>query len=147
METVDRFDCIRQQREPEPLITLQERSGGNTITLEAASLLKQYAVSEIDTLLVLDEDCPFEEQLHLVLARDGRILDHIYIGMMYMSGMFALIDSGDRWLRFKFEGDAIWTLRIEAKGRRGLGLLPSVAWRSGGLLSRRYMFLSRGDGE
>jgi hypothetical protein len=43
--------------------------------LDAAALVAQYAVSGTRTLIVLDEDTAYEEQLHLVLLQEGEVLD------------------------------------------------------------------------
>ena len=136
---------ISQQTNPEPRIELRPRSGGRSFTLDAAELVEQYAVSATDTLLVLDDDCPYEERLHLVLMRNDRLIDHIEIGAMYVPGIFAPIYLRDRELRFRFESDAIWTLTIRHAGRRLLGGLPSWARRRTSLFAKHYMFLRFGE--
>lgn len=145
MDQTDRFECVQKQREPEAKIELLSRSDGSSITLDAAELVEQYAVSEIDTLLVLDEDCPYEERLHLVLMRRDRIIDYVEIGVMYMPGIFKPVSANGGELRFRFESDAIWTLTISETGRRVFGGLPAGASRNGRFLKKRHLFLEHGD--
>jgi len=140
----DRFKSIEQQREPEPKVVLRDRSGGKSITLDAASLVEQYAVSPTLTLLVLDEDSPYEEQLHLVLLRKSKKLDHIVIGAPYTTGVFRVVDADKDTLRFRFESDAVWSVSANAKGQRGIGGLPRGARRRGGIFVRRYLKLEHG---
>lgn len=136
-----RFQCVESQREPEPRIVLESRPGGGRVILDAASLCDQFAVSRLDTLLVLDEDNPYEEQLHLVLVRDDDVLDHVVIGAPYASGIFRVVESRSNSLSFRFESDAIWKLTLEPGGRRSLPCLPRGVRRRGGLLARAYLFL------
>lgn len=144
MKQTDRFKCASQQTEPRPRIELKRRSGGDVLTLDAAELVEQYAVSETDTLLVLDDNCPYEERLHLVLMRNDRLIDHIEIGAMYVPGIFNPVDHRDRELRFRFENDSIWTLTISEAGERMLGGLPPGSRRRKGFFAKLYMFLRLG---
>lgn len=132
---------MQKQREPMPRIILRQRTGGASIAIDAAELLEQYAVSASDTLLVLDEDTPYEEQLHLVLVRRTKILDHILIGAPYTAGVFRFVDASERVLQFCFEGDAVWTVSAKRQGKRGFGSLPPGASRRGGFFARRYLDL------
>ncbi|MEM8724736.1 MAG: hypothetical protein AAGE86_04350 [Pseudomonadota bacterium] len=116
------------------------------ITIDAAILIEQYAVDDSDTLLVLDEDTPYEEQLHLVLVRKNRILDRIVIGSIYSSGVFKEVSASSNTLQFRFESDAVWSLSIDSAGRRVFGGLPRGARRRGRLFARRHMFLDYGEG-
>lgn len=141
----DRFEIVERTREPEPRIVLRRRSGGGVVTIDAAALDAQYAISPSDTLLILDEDTPYEEQLHLVLLRDDQVLDHVVIGAPYASGVFCAEETHGDMLRFRFEDDAIWILTVGARGRRGFGGLPSGARRRGGMLAPQYIVLGRDD--
>lgn len=147
MTPADRYRIFEHRREPTPRIVLRHvgGSGHEPVVLDAACLLAQYAVSDTDTLLVLDEDTPYEEQLHLVLLRDDHVLDHIAIGAPYASGVFHPVELSADTLRFRFESDSQWMLAIDMNGRRGIGGLPSGASRRTGLLAPRYIKLDRGD--
>ena len=141
MTPTDRYECIHKQREPLARILLRQRSGGAEIAIDAAELLEQYAISPSDTLLILDEDTPYEEQLHLVLVRRAKILDHILIGAPYTAGVFQFVEADERALKFRFEGDAVWTVSAMQRGKRGFGGLPRGASRRGGFFAKRYLEL------
>ena len=141
------FDVRDSRREPEAQITLTRRDDGVTVTIDAAALLAQHLLPWNDVLLVLDEDTPYEEQMHLVLVRGERILDHIVIGALYASGTYREAGSDGSALRFRFESDAIWTLTAREQGARGLSALPSGAKRRSGWLTPHHLFLSREQGE
>lgn len=147
MDATDRIEVVEQQREPQPRIVLRPRGGAATVTLDAAALVAQYAVSETETLLVLDEDTPFEEQLHLALLSDDRLLDRVVIGAPYATGAYRPLKVGSDYLRFNFEGAVPWTLTVRAEGRRGLVRLPPGARRRSGLLAPKYLFLEHGTAD
>ncbi|MEL7217190.1 MAG: hypothetical protein AAGK01_02030 [Pseudomonadota bacterium] len=144
MTPTDRFEVLESQSEPLPRIVIRSRASGSKITLDAAVLLAQYAISDDDTLLVLDEDCPYEENLHLVLVRGSRVIDHIELGMIYTGGIFKEISAADDTLRFRFESDAVWSLTVDSRGKRGIGGLPTGSRRRGHFFSRRYLELEHG---
>jgi hypothetical protein len=145
MTPIERFRIVDHRREPMPRIVLHraDGAGNGPVVLDAAWLLAQYAVSDTDTLLVLDEDTPFEERLHLALLRGERVIDHLVIGVPYVGGVFRAIGGSADTLRFLFENDRPWTLTVRAEGRRGIGGLPAGARRRTGLLARRYLMLDR----
>jgi len=147
MTPTDRYHAVEHRHEPTPRIVLRrmDGGGGEPVVLDAACLLAQYAVSGTDTLLVLDEDTPYEERLHLVLLRDDRMLDHVTIGAPYATGAFRPVELSVDTLRFRFERDARWTLAIDGNGRRGIGGLPPGATRRTGMLAPRYIKLDRGE--
>lgn len=147
MRQVYVFEAGPRQREPEPHITLVRRDDGNAIILDAVALLAQYELSQGDVLLILDEDCPYEEQLHLVLVRGSRVLDHIVIGAPYVAGIYREVGIEGDALRFRFESDAVWTVGAQDKATYGLGGLPSGARRRWGWLASHHLLLSREQGE
>lgn len=142
MRQTNIFDVRTSRREPEPRITLARRDDGALVMIDAAALRAQYLLPQSDVVLVLDEECPFEEQLHLALVRGGLILDHLVIGAPYTSGVYQEVDFDGSVLRFRFEGESLWTLTPKVQGSRGLFDLPPGARRRGGLLAPRYLFLS-----
>ena len=145
MTPTDRYFIVEHRREPVPRIVLRrtEGGGGEPVVLDAACLLAQYAVSDTDTLIVLDEDTPYEEQLHLVLLRDDHVLDHIVIGAPYAGGAFRPVEPSADTLGFRFESERVWTLAIESAARWGIGGLPSGASRRTGLLAPRHIKLDQ----
>ena len=145
MQKVDLFKILSSNRGPALLIRLARRKDGAVIEVDAASLLVQYQLGTGDVLLVLDEDTPFEEQLHLVLVRGAAIVDQLVIGAPYVDGIFREVEArGDR-LSFRFEGDAVWTVGLDSHVSRMPVSLPSGSRRRGGWLARRYLSLSRKD--
>ena len=120
MERVHAFDVIAAQREPEARIDVVERSTGAGLTLDAAALVAQYRFASGDLLLVLDEDVPFEEVLHLVFVRDGRILDHLVIGVPYAAGLYRELALSDDALHFAFWGDERFILTRPDRAGRSL---------------------------
>lgn len=145
MTRVDLFHAVETQREP-PQVRLRRDDTDTTVVLDAATLLAQYQVPSGDMLLVLDEDCPYEEQLHLVLVRDDTVLDHIVIGCPYATGVFRECGAADDRVRFRFAGDE--TLSVAVAPQRGLlpARLPRGARRRGGWLAAHWLQLvSEGD--
>lgn len=145
MKRVDLFHAVETQREP-PQVSLRRDDTGATVTLDAVNLLAQYQAPSGDVLLVLDEDCPYEEQLHLALVRDDRIVDHLVIGGPYATGAFDERDVTDDGVRFRFAGDQTLSVAI-SPGRAWLpGRLPAGARRRGGWLAPHWLQLvSEGD--
>lgn len=144
MIPTERYEAVARHRDPTPAIILQKRGSDAVVRLDAAVLVAQYAVTGTRTLVVLDDDTPYEERLHLVLLEGERVLDHLVIGGPYASGVFRPEDGSGDALHFRFESDVMWTLSVGAAGRRGLGGLPDGARRRTGLLAPRYLMLGRG---
>ncbi len=138
MERVQAFDVIAAQSEPDARISLVERHTGARLTVDAAALLAQYRFASGDVLLVLDEDVPFEEALHLVLLRDGRILDHLVLGAPYVAGIYRELAMSDDALHFAFWGDERLILTRSTRAPRSL---PQGARRRGGWFVRRHLAL------
>lgn len=145
MQKVDLFKICSAERLPDPSIRLVRHDGTGIIEVDAVSLLAQYLLDNGDVLLVLDEDTPYEEQLHLALVRDATIVDHVVISGLYASGIFREEDVGTDHLTFRFEGEAVWTVKVHALGSRLPARLPSGARRRGGWMSRHHLAMSRKD--
>ena len=145
MEKVDLFRSLSQDSSPARPIRLAAIDDGAVIEVDAASLLAQYLLADRDVLLVLDEDMPYEEQLHLVLVRGNAIIDHLVIGAPYATGIFRELEVRGDTLAFSFEGDAVWTVGLNSHGSRMPAGLPSGARHRGGWLARHYLSLSRND--
>lgn len=143
MQKVDLFRTISANRDPQPFIRIARDTDEAVIEVDAASLVAQYLFDNGDALLVLDEDCPFEEQLHLILIRDAAIIDHLTIGASYVGGIFRELGISGERLAFRFESEAVWSVGLDSQGSRFTSALPSGAHRRGGWLSRRYLLLSR----
>lgn len=143
MQKVALFRTISASRDPQPAIRLARDTDEAVIEVDAVSLLAQYLFGNGDVLLILDEDCPFEEQLHLVLVRDAAVIDHLTIGAPYASGIFHELEVSDQGLTFRFESETAWQVSLDGQGSRIPSHLPPGARRRGGWLSRHYLSLSR----
>ena len=142
MQPAALFETISQQNDPEPRIDLHRKDTGAKITLDAASLIAQYILSSGDMILVLDEDCSYEEQLHLVLVRDAAILDHLVIGAPFASGIYRQIELGDDVLAFGFSGDSDYVLGVREGWFFRRSLLPAGVRRQGLWSSPQQLTLS-----
>ena len=136
------FETIAQQNDPEPRIDLLRNDTGAKITLDAATLVAQYILSSGDIVLVLDEDCPYEEQLHLVLIRGAVVLDHLVVGAPFASGIYREIELGDDVLAFGFSGDSIFVLGVREGGLFRRFRLPAGVRRRGLWPSPQQLTLS-----
>ena len=126
-------------------IRLAKRDDDTVIEIDAVSLLAQYLLDDGDVLLVLDEDLPYEEQLHLVLVRGTAIIDHVVIGAPYASGIFHEVGLDHDRLSFRFEGNAVWIVGVDHRGSHMPASLPPGARHRGGWLRRHHLMLSRAD--
>lgn len=142
VHSVDRFQVVRSQREPMPEIVLAATNGTFHATIDAAQLIAQFDAGPDATLLVLDEDCPYEEQLHLVLVRAGKASDHIVIGAPYATGIFEILGGTTDSLRFRFANDGVWTASVRDAGALLPPRLPRGARRKGGWLGPHHLSLS-----
>jgi hypothetical protein len=145
MQRANLFEPSPAGAGPEPSIRLARRDDDSSIEIDAASLLVQYLLDDGDVLLVLDEDLPYEEQLHLVLVRGAAIIDHVVIGAPYASGIFHEVGLDHDRLSFRFEGNAVWIVDVDHRGSRMPAGLPPGARRRGGWLARHHLSLSRAD--
>lgn len=144
MRSVARFHVVSQQREPEPRITLKRLDTGVSVTFDAASLLAQYETIAGDVLLVLDDDCPYEEQLHLVLVRHNKVIDHLVIGAPYATGVFRELDIDGDTLRFSFSGDDQMVLDVPIDGTAPRSLPAGIRRRGGWFASRHLRLTAKG---
>lgn len=94
------------------------------------------------TLLFTTDDVPFEERLSITLFDPAwRVLDRAALGRMYCTGSFVLLAvEAPRTVRFRFFGDAEWSLGVLAQPQARLPFLgdPAGVSRPPGL-SRRFV--------
>ena len=138
---VQRFRTLRQRREPTPEIALTPEGAAGLIIVDAAQLVAQYETASRDILLILDEDCPYEEQVHLALVRDDAVADHIVIGAPYATGAFRELSTDGDVLRFNFNGDDVWRVEVRTSGSRMPEPLPPGAKRRNGWFALHYLSL------
>ncbi|MEI5665258.1 hypothetical protein WBO78_07770 [Bosea sp. CCNWLW174] len=143
MRRVATFGVTSCQREPEPRITLVRKDSDETVNFNAATLIAQYQLPSGDIVLILDEDCPYEEQLHLALVRGSDVLDHIVIGAPYATGDYREVALGEKELRFRFSGDTELLLAVRDKASHLPERLPAGARRLGRWFSAHHLSLQQ----
>ncbi|MEO1493107.1 MAG: hypothetical protein AAFV19_13215 [Pseudomonadota bacterium] len=97
-------------------------------------------------LLILTDDCPFEEGIRIFLFRpDGQIDDMIQGGVIYTPGLYFLKSVRPDGIDFTFFSDrVVHHLTIDPpRWRWRLGL--PTGWTYGGPQLRRYLFLTESE--
>jgi hypothetical protein len=97
-------------------------------------------------LLLLTEDTPYEEALHVYLVNpEFEILDVVELGIPYKLGLLTDVRvAGDRRLQFSFFGNDLWQLTVLEDPRRSPPLLKSPARRPWPrLLAKKHLELVR----
>jgi hypothetical protein len=123
------FDIRRLDDKVSPKVELLQNGTSTGVVIDGASLLAQYQTENGDILLILDEDCPFEEMLHFVLMRHEKILDHLSYGAAYTSGIFLLKDVGAETIFFTFSSNDLLALRV---------LQNPTRWKNNGAPGSRH---------
>lgn len=105
-------------------------------------------LGDAQLLLFLSDDVPFEDFLHLhLLDAELALLDSVSLGAPYSTGRFALLgEPTDRTLRFRFFGQADWTLQLLDQAETRLPFLgdpPGVHRRFG--FHRRFRLSAQPD--
>lgn len=75
---------------------------------EGDCLDAQFTLEHDQTLLCLSDGSPYEAGLHIYLldAQDA-VVDSILGASPYASGIFKIIECGDRWLNFEFFSNSV----------------------------------------
>lgn len=141
MQPIDRF-AIEEDR-PASAIVL-DRETGSRFSTGGVRIAGQYRIDGDRALIVLDENCPYEELLHFVLVSGGAPVDRIAYGAPYTSGLFRPVDRAGAALRFRFASDEI--VEPIVRERRQWRLRPGVpgARYSGGSPLRHFLFMRMG---
>lgn len=139
------FEPLSAVREPNPRIELIRRDSGETLQLDAATLVAQYALASGDVLLVLDEDTLYEERLHLVLVEGVTVDDHLVIGAPYATGLFREVGIRDDRLCMRFAGDEALTVSVAPASSRLPQRLPAGVRRRGGWLAPHRLAIDVGE--
>ena len=68
-------------------------------------------------LLLMTEDCPFEEALHIYFfGEDGRLKDHLELAAPYTSGLVRGVEwAGANKLNFRFPAESSWQVEIRER--------------------------------
>jgi hypothetical protein len=116
------------------------------VAVRGIRLEAQYEVSG-RFLLMLTEDCPYEESLHIyLLDAENSLLDEIRMGQPYTAGILTDLDATTKdTLEFAFFGNDRWKLKVLQKPQRmPLNLnSPQIETPWSRLLSKRFMELTR----
>ena len=96
------------------------RNGKHSQAVLGKELIDQYKVGNF-YLVLLTEDCPFEEALHIYLFdSNADLVDHLELSAAYHAGIFKLKALHDDGLSFSFfSEEELWQLRC----------LKSPKWR------------------
>lgn len=111
MQEIDIFSVTRHAENRSRLRGLESE-----LLLDGLILEAQYECSA-GYLLMLTEDCPFEEALHVyLLDRSLRPIDKLVLGKAYQPGILRDVKiSGKESLEFSFFGGDKWQLRVLEK--------------------------------
>lgn len=134
---------------PSVRVQLDGRAAGQPLPgalLEAA--FECEGLGDAQLLLFLSDDVPFEDFLHLhLLDAQLALLDSASLGAPYSTGAFALRgEPADHALRFRFIGQADWTLELLDHAETRLPFLgdpPGVHRRFG--FRRRFRLSAQPD--
>lgn len=98
------------------------------------------------TLLFTTDDVPFEERLSMTLFDgDWRVRDRAALGCMYGTGSFVLLAlEAPHTVRFRFFGDADWSLEVPMQAQARLPFMGDPAGVSRPLGLSRWFVLRTG---
>ncbi len=118
MQEIDIFSIVRHTSKDDSRSRLLYKGLDSGLLLDGLLLEAQYECSA-GYLLMLTEDCPFEEALHIyLLDRSLRPIDKLVLGKAYEPGILkSLKVSGKNSLEFSFFGGDTWWLRVLEKPR------------------------------
>lgn len=142
MQAIDAFELRPIPGElPRSELLWRERPVG--LTVDGVILEKQFRVA-VGFLLLLTENCPYEEGLHIyLLDPEYRLLDTLELSAPHAAGIPSDVQPQDAWtLTFTFFGDERWRLTIRDQPSMGLNLpLLSPVKRKTRLWARRWLAL------
>jgi hypothetical protein len=145
MKSISDFSVRLNPGDPPSSVELLRAGSSTSIKIAAINLLAQFETSQADVLLVLDEDCLYEEMLHFCLLRRGQLIDHLRYGAPYTSGIFKLIEAKPDQLLFNFASSDMVCLSIDHEGSRWpRGNAPGASYANG-FLSKHYLSLKIQD--
>lgn len=123
MQLIDRF-VIEEETPDLSSAVVADRESGSRFSVGGVRIAGQYRVDDLRSLIVLDENCPYEEQLHFILVSGGAPVDEIVYGAPYTPGLFRPLDCSGSALRFHFASDDVMELIV--RERRQWRLRPGV---------------------
>ncbi|AFU98514.2 hypothetical protein [Simiduia agarivorans] len=110
----------------EPLNDTESRliADGSTplLNVPGVKLEDQYALADGRFLVITSEDCPYEEMLHIILARPGESdFECVNIGRPYTPGIYAnpqVITNGN--LQFSFSDNGTFRVSVRSHPARNI---------------------------
>lgn len=107
------------------------------LTVNGAILEAQFTVNTDTYLLMLSDDCPYEETLRVYLLNTNhKIVDSARLAYAYTSGVLRDIQVvGDNMLDFMFTGSSCYRLMIHDR--------PRHFWNASGGIGEVFRFLSK----
>ncbi|MCP5419651.1 MAG: hypothetical protein H6970_04665 [Gammaproteobacteria bacterium] len=142
MQILDDFS-LRRIPSQSPLSELLWEKHPLGIQLDGVTLAHQFRVPA-GYLLLLTDDCPYEEELNIYLLDEAyRLLDALELGAPYAAAVLSDVrPQGLRTLTFSFFGNECWRLEILTQPRIRLNFsLFSPVKRKTSFWSRRWLSL------
>ena len=136
MRSIDDFSLLRQEvgrattADAGPTSVLLCRGEPCGTALDGAILEAQSALVPDGYLLLITDDCPYEETLHVYrLNCQCAIVKHTCLGSVYTSGILRDVEpDGDVSLTFRFDGDSVYRLVLHASPRHFRCVSDGVFW-------------------
>jgi hypothetical protein len=130
--------CI-DEKLPKSELFVQGVSTG--LIVDGANVAGQFKTAVGDILLILDEDCPFEEMLHFHLVRGLTIIDHLSYGAQYISGIFSAVSVMEDAVHFTFASEEVIAIHVHSAPSRWRTSTAPGARHVAGLLCPSYLSL------
>lgn len=140
---IDSFSLTRQSpagtddpyQPPHAAVLREGRAAG--FTIEGAKIEAQFALDADSYLLLVSDDCPYEETLRAYLLNANlKVIDQATLGYAYTAGVLRDIQIvADDALTFAFTGNSRFRLKVHPK--------PRHLWNASGGAGEVFRFLSR----
>lgn len=150
MTATDEFSLVRQRSadgetpDQAPRAAVLRRGQPMGLTIDGATLEAQFTVNTDRYLLLVSDDCPYEETLHVYLLNaDGKLMESARLAYAYTAGILRDLQVAENHvLEFTFTGSLRYRLQVHDRPRR--------FWNASGgvceivrILSKRYLEITR----
>lgn len=128
-----------------PRSALLWRGDPTGLTVDGLTIEKQFRVQP-GYLLLITEDSPFEESLHVyLLSPERNLLDALELSVPYAPGILDRLDEREpASLTFSFFGDDRWRLDVRDSPTTRWRFAPLAPWRyKAGWVRPRWLALRR----
>jgi hypothetical protein len=103
------------------------------------SVAAQYQLDDSRILLVVDDDSPHDEGLHIyLLGPAGEVEDALEAGAPFCPGVFKLLAAGSTWVELEFFTNEV-AYRLEIGARPTLRFRTPPGWRYRRILDRHRL--------